>query len=179
MRKPWLLLLLLCSLGTAYCRELPTLIPRKVLFGNPEQILPQISPDGKTLRGSLLGMTLDAGRALPDSAAAGHCVTTIQSAVSGSYSGRKIASTSSTCKTKMAMKTGISFRFLQAETLLRSRPDAGRIAGTRDCALESISRSTGCRPQQARRFHDAYLLNLNSAELKLLAENPGDVEYHR
>jgi len=25
------------------------MIPRKVLFGNPERMLPQISPDGKTL----------------------------------------------------------------------------------------------------------------------------------
>ena len=31
------------------CAELPTLIPRKVLFGNPVKVAPQISPDGKTL----------------------------------------------------------------------------------------------------------------------------------
>jgi hypothetical protein len=29
--------------------ELPPLIPREVLFGNPERVSPQISPDGKRL----------------------------------------------------------------------------------------------------------------------------------
>jgi dipeptidyl aminopeptidase/acylaminoacyl peptidase len=40
--------LLIMSAAPAYA-ELPTLIPRKVLFGNPVKVGPQISPDGKTL----------------------------------------------------------------------------------------------------------------------------------
>jgi dipeptidyl aminopeptidase/acylaminoacyl peptidase len=44
-------LLLLGSLITAqvYAQELPPLIPRTVLFGNPEKTKPHISPDGKYL----------------------------------------------------------------------------------------------------------------------------------
>src|SRR5260370_31195463 len=37
------------SLVTAAAAELPPLIPRAVLFGNPEKASPQISPDGKYL----------------------------------------------------------------------------------------------------------------------------------
>jgi dipeptidyl aminopeptidase/acylaminoacyl peptidase len=37
---------MICSLASA---ELPLLIPREVLFGNPERASPQVSPDGKHL----------------------------------------------------------------------------------------------------------------------------------
>ncbi len=33
--------------------SLPTLIPREVLFGNPEKAQPRLSPDGKRLATSL------------------------------------------------------------------------------------------------------------------------------
>ena len=53
MRTPWKLLL--CAIAAvlistpAIMAELPDLIPRDVLFGNPEKISPKISPDGKYL----------------------------------------------------------------------------------------------------------------------------------
>ena len=40
--------LALIAVGHA-CAELPPLIPREILFGNPERLNPQISPDGKYL----------------------------------------------------------------------------------------------------------------------------------
>ncbi len=44
------LVFVLTGLATAVCRaELPPLIPREVLFGNPERVSPRISPDGKRL----------------------------------------------------------------------------------------------------------------------------------
>ena len=42
------LALLTAATSTARA-ELPPLIPREVLFGNPERVSPQISPDGKRL----------------------------------------------------------------------------------------------------------------------------------
>src|SRR5260221_10151160 len=41
-------LCLFCDLDRAWAKEIP-LIPREVLFGNPERTSPQISPDGKML----------------------------------------------------------------------------------------------------------------------------------
>ena len=46
--KRFLLLLLLLFAASAQA-ELPPLIPREVLFGNPQRIDPQISPDGSQL----------------------------------------------------------------------------------------------------------------------------------
>src|SRR5262249_40830296 len=40
--------LLLCSVLSC-TEELPELVPRAALFGNPERMSPQISPDGKLL----------------------------------------------------------------------------------------------------------------------------------
>src|SRR5262244_3430198 len=40
--------LLLCSVFSSG-KEMAELVPRAVLFGNPEQMSPQISPDGKLL----------------------------------------------------------------------------------------------------------------------------------
>jgi len=44
----WTLILVLGGWG-ARAQELPPLIPREVLFGNPERANPQISPDGTKL----------------------------------------------------------------------------------------------------------------------------------
>src|SRR6267142_2038404 len=48
MAKHWALasVVILGVLGTARA-ELPPLIPRDILFGNPEKASPQLSPDGK------------------------------------------------------------------------------------------------------------------------------------
>lgn len=45
----YLALLSMILQGTAALAELPPLIPRKVLFGNPDKASPKISPDGKRL----------------------------------------------------------------------------------------------------------------------------------
>src|SRR4051794_6671863 len=50
MRQTCLAALLALLGSTAAARaELPTLIPRKVIFGNPVKVAPRISPDGKRL----------------------------------------------------------------------------------------------------------------------------------
>lgn len=46
MRMARLVSILLLVIGTYAYAELPPLIPREVLFGNPERAAPQISPDG-------------------------------------------------------------------------------------------------------------------------------------
>jgi len=52
MPTHWLMATTLtCALltpGTSWA-DLPALIPRDILFGNPERLNPQISPDGKYL----------------------------------------------------------------------------------------------------------------------------------
>jgi hypothetical protein len=52
MTRPWLVaavvIVSLVGVGHAFA-QLPALIPRQVLFGNPERVDPQISPDGKYL----------------------------------------------------------------------------------------------------------------------------------
>src|SRR5262245_34076116 len=42
-------LVVLSAAPTARAHEAPALIPRKILFGNPEKAAPEISPDGKLL----------------------------------------------------------------------------------------------------------------------------------
>src|SRR5450432_3648065 len=52
IRQLSILFFLLSSLALsspAFPSENTPLIPRKVLFGNPERMLPQVSPDGKML----------------------------------------------------------------------------------------------------------------------------------
>jgi dipeptidyl aminopeptidase/acylaminoacyl peptidase len=49
-RRPWVVALAAAVLAPAPLRaELPPLIPREILFGNPVKASPQISPDGKRL----------------------------------------------------------------------------------------------------------------------------------
>ena len=50
MHTPTLFALFLVVLAADAARaDLPPLIPREVLFGNPERVGPQVSPDGKHL----------------------------------------------------------------------------------------------------------------------------------
>ena len=138
-------------------------------------MLPQISPDGKTLawiapQNGVLNVWV---RALSDSAAAGRCVTADP-------------------------KRGIRQFFWQEDSQhllylqdkdgdenwhLFQISKGGNSASARDLTpgelqARVIARSSRFPDQlvvalnkRDARFHDAYLLNLNSAELKLLAEN--------
>ena len=52
MKLKTILLVALTSIilqGSVALAELPPLIPREVLFGNPDKATPKISPDGKRL----------------------------------------------------------------------------------------------------------------------------------
>ena len=83
------LALLTAATSTARA-ELPPLIPREVLFGNPERVSPQISPDGKRLAwiapntNNVLQVWIKAKRTTESS-------RPIKSAASASTSGRKTA----------------------------------------------------------------------------------------
>ena len=48
-RAPWLAAAMALAAAAPAAAELPPLIPRETLFGNPEKAAPQLSPDGKTL----------------------------------------------------------------------------------------------------------------------------------
>ena len=47
--RVYVVLLMMFASRSIACAELPSLIPRQVLFGNPERRSPQLSPDGKYL----------------------------------------------------------------------------------------------------------------------------------
>jgi dipeptidyl aminopeptidase/acylaminoacyl peptidase len=158
------------------------MIPRKVLFGNPERMLPQISPDGKTLawiapQNGVLNVWV---RALSDSAAAGRCVTADPKRGIRQFFWQEDSQHLLYLQDKDGDE---NWHLFQIST-------GGNSASARDLTpgelqARVIARSSRFPDQlvvalnkRDARFHDAYLLNLNSAELKLLAENPGDVEYY-
>ena len=181
MIRQFVLLIFLLS-SVAFPSEKPPLIPRKVLFGNPERMLPQVSPDGKMLAWimpshNILNVWV---RGIAESADSAHPVT-------------------------HDPKRGIRQFFWQEDSqhLIYSQdhdgdenwhlfqvPAQGGGTTARDLTPGQLqARVIAKSPefpdelivalnQRDARFHDAYSLNLKSGERKLLAENPGDVEYY-
>ena len=133
-RSPWLFLTLVPALALAVfpvaaCRGSQTqtsdtktaaatteadvpLIPRRLIFGNPEKTGPVISDDGAQLafRAPVNGV-MNVWVAPTDKLDAARAVTNDKSRGIRSSSGRAPASTSSTCRTRAAMRTGASTRW--------------------------------------------------------------------
>ena len=152
------------------------LIPRSVLFGNPERSEPTISPDGTQLGylapvNGVLNVwirTLGQNDDCP--------VTDDTSAGSTILPGNMTTSTSSTRKTPMAMRTGDSIR-------PTSLPDRPRNLTPFDKVQASIVAYEWHKPgmllvqinQRDESLFDVYRLDLATGELEMDTENPGDV----
>jgi dipeptidyl aminopeptidase/acylaminoacyl peptidase len=153
-----------------------------VLFGNPERMLPQVSPDGRMLawiapKNGVLNVWV---RATGEPASSARTVTSDP-------------------------KRGIRHYLWQEDSQhliylqdhdgdenwhLYQVPVAGDGSSARDLTpgqlqARVIARSPGLPDQlvvalneRDPRFHDAYRLDLRSGQRTLLAENPGDVEYY-
>jgi dipeptidyl aminopeptidase/acylaminoacyl peptidase len=156
--------------------ELPPLIPREVLFGNPERVNPQISPDGTKL-----------AYLAPHEGVLNVWVRTI-----GKTDDRVVTSD---------RKRGIRVYFWQedSEHILYLQDRDGdenwhlyqtnvRTATTRDLTpFEGVQAQViATDPQfpdeilvalnrRDRRFHDVYRINLKTGAAELDTENPGDV----
>ena len=176
-----LVLLLLLSLA-ALARETPPLIPRKVLFGNPERMQPQVSPDGKMLawiapKNEVLNLWV---RGIGEPPTAMRTVT---------------------FDPKRGIRTFLWQEDSQHLIYLQDNDGdenwhlfqvsvRGDGSSVRDLTPGQVqARVIACSPEfpdqlvvalngRDARFHDAYLLDLKSRQRKLLAQNPGDIEYY-
>jgi dipeptidyl aminopeptidase/acylaminoacyl peptidase len=157
--------------------ELPPLIPREVLFGNPEKVSPQISPDGKRLawiapndKGVLqvwvrtIGQTDD--KVITDDPKRG-----IRQFLWAPNSEQVLYVQDKDGDENwhlygVTLASGKIVDFTPFENV-QARPVALELE-IPDEVLIALNRRT---PQ----LHDVYKLNLKSGELKLVYENPGDV----
>jgi dipeptidyl aminopeptidase/acylaminoacyl peptidase len=175
--------LLFLALTTVASAQLPDLVPRKVLFGNPEYLSPQVSPDGKmlawiapdksgvlniwvramsTLQPKARLITADPKRGIreaffwtPD---ARHIIYLQDNDGDENWQLRAVEVTQKPGDFKALTPVGSQTRLLKVSS---EYPDQVVI---------------GLNQRDAR-FHDAYRLDLKTGKLELLAENPGDVEY--
>ena len=174
----FLLLTITYSLGA----EPPLLIPRRVLFGNPERMLPQVSPDGTKLAwiapsNGVLNVWVNSVDAPTQSA---RCVTTDPKRGIRNFFWQE----DSRHLIYFQDHDGDENWHLYQVSLTDATPNA-RDLTPGDLQARVIARSTAFPNQivvalnnRDARFHDAYLLDLTSAKRTLLAENPGDVEYY-
>ena len=182
MNKLPLLFAIFLLSASAASRDFPALIPRAVLFGNPERILPQVSPDGTMLAWiapahAVLNIWV---REIDKPAAAARAITADP-------------------------KRGIRDFFWQYDSKhviylqdhdgdenwhLYQVPVSGSTPQVRDLTPGKLQARIIARSpdfpdhvvialnERDARFHDAYLLDLNTVERKLVAQNPGDIEYY-
>src|SRR5262249_9334340 len=104
------LFFIVAGAATQLFADLPPLIPRNVLFGNPERTAPQLSPDGKRLawlapekKGTPLGRGERAGAGTTTNSP-----PPIRSAAFATTPGRATTRHCSTCRTTTATRTFIS-----------------------------------------------------------------------
>jgi dipeptidyl aminopeptidase/acylaminoacyl peptidase len=153
------------------------LIPRRVLFGNPEKFVPRISPDGTQLAYlapvegelNLWIQTIGKGDERSLTQQTGSHINTYFWSFNGRYIlfTRDLAGNENFHLYQLSIETGeiqdlTPFDEVQVQLLKRSaqRPDHILI---------------GLNKRDVR-FHDAYLLNVNSGKLALVAQNPGNIK---
>jgi dipeptidyl aminopeptidase/acylaminoacyl peptidase len=179
LRTPLLLtaVVLLLAAGTPAGAELPPLIPRKVLFGNPVKASPQISPDGKYL--SYLA---------PDD----KDVLQVWVQTVGKDDARKV-----TADKKRGIRT--HFWTYAPDTLLYMQDHEGDenfhiyAVNVQDGKVRDLTPFEGVRAgvvgldrdvpgqllasmnRENARLFDVYRIDLNTGEAKLDTKNPGDV----
>ena len=168
---------LLCFAGSkSVAAEQPTLIPRAVLFGNPERLTPQLSPDGSRL-----------AYLAPDDGVLNVWVRTV-----GKQDDRPVThdrtrpiyqyfwrGDSKHILHLQEQSGDENWRIFQTDLATRTTRDLTpydnvqtQIITIDPAAADEILVAWNHRDS---RFHDAYRLNLATGEATLIAENPGDV----
>jgi dipeptidyl aminopeptidase/acylaminoacyl peptidase len=169
----FLLLLAACSVQA----ELPALIPREVLFGNPERADPQISPDGKQLtwlapdKNGVLNVwvsTVDGANPHPVTNETDHPVQYYKWSADGKYilylhdnNGDEIDHLFSADLTSSNVRDLTPFRGVRAQNVLTDSQHA-----------KSLFVALNLRDRNA---FDMYRLDLETGAITLEATNPGDV----
>lgn len=177
MKCRHLLVVLLVALAVQ-AQEVP-LIPRRVLFGNPERSIPQVSPDGTKLAyiapdGGVLNIwvrdldknnpgavTTDKRRGIRQFFWQGdskHLIYLLDRDGDENYHLYQVALAETPARRDLTPMADVQTRIVAINP---NFPDRLVIALN----------------QRDARYHDAYLLWPESGKLELLAENPGDVEY--
>jgi dipeptidyl aminopeptidase/acylaminoacyl peptidase len=179
MKRARLLLILLVFPATL-CAQLPPLVPREILFGNPQYLSPQVAPDGRKLAwvepdqsdvlnvwvktlpsGSPKLLTRDPKRGIreffwqPDSK---FLIYLQDNDGDENWQLRQIAADGNSRTFRPLTPANVQARVFKVDP---QHPDQIVIGLN----------------QRDRRFHDAYRLELTTGRLTLLAENSGDVKY--
>ena len=182
MNKLPLLFAIFLLSASAASRDFPALIPRAVLFGNPERILPQVSADGTMLAWiapahAVLNIWV---REIDKPAAAARAITADPK--------RGIRDFFWQCDSKHVIylqdhdgdenwhlyQVRVSGSTPQVQDLTPGKLQARILARSPDFPDHVVIALN----ERDARFHDAYLLDLNTVERKLVAQNPGDIEYY-
>ena len=174
-----LIMVQFAALSSSTAQQKPTteLIPRSVLFGNPERADPQISPDGTQLGylapvdGVLNVWVRTLGKTDDRAVTVGH-----QARHSQLHSGNTTISTSSIPRTWAATKTGGSTR----PTSPPSRPRTSRRlrrCGSTSSAYDWRTPDTILFQSNQRdpQLFDVYSLDLKTGKIAMNTQNPGDV----
>jgi dipeptidyl aminopeptidase/acylaminoacyl peptidase len=160
----------------AYLAHLPPLIPRDVLFGNPERVSPRISPDGTRLayiapRGGVMNVYVRSVGAADDRPLTNETERPVR-AFYWAENGRYILYPQDT----RGDENWHLFRVDAAtgETLdLTPFPDStGYILALEPSHPDTILLTSNKRDA---RYFDVYRCDLNTGELTLVAENPGNI----
>ena len=171
-----LMLLLLAFLPQILVTQDPPIIPRRVLFDNPERTGPQLSPDGQRL-----------AYLAPDSGVLNVWVRTVGKNDDRPVTRDRIRPVrfyfwqgDSKHVLYLQDKAGDeNYRVFQTDVATRATRDLTPF----DSVAAQILAVDPSRPNEMvvalnrrdRRFHDAYRLDLTSGQLTMIAQNPGDV----
>lgn len=167
--------------GLTLCAQQPQLIPRRVLFGNPERSIPQVSPDGSKL-----------AYIAPQDGVLNIWVRNLD------QKNARVVTADKKRGIRSFFWEGDSSHFLYLldhdgdENFHLYRVSLGEPqAQARDLTphgevqtrIIAVNHNFPDRiliglNQRDARYHDAYLLWPESGKLELVAENPGDVEYY-
>ena len=156
--------------------QLPPLVPREILFGNPERAMPQISPDGKRLAylapsGGVLNVWLKTVGQQDD--------TVITSDTKRGIRQYFWAEDNAHLMYLQDKDGDENWRIYSVDIATRNSVNitpfdsvAAELIGTNRKYPDEVLVGLNLRD---RRFHDAYRINILTGEKKLVAENPGDV----
>src|SRR5262249_54589427 len=172
--------LLLCSVFS-FTEELPELVPRAALFGNPERMSPQISPDGNLLAwiAPSKGVLNIWVRRLQDGPDDTRVVTADSKRGIREFLWRGDSRHIIYFQDQDGDENWNLFQIpvegdREARNLTPGPFQAKVIANLPQYPDQMV---LGWNERDSR-VHDAYLLDLNTGKRTLLAENPGDVEYY-
>jgi dipeptidyl aminopeptidase/acylaminoacyl peptidase len=176
------LLLVFLSVLTSFAySQLPPLIPRKVLFGNPQHLEPQVSPDGRYLAWiapdprQVLNIWV---RGIHEPASRARVVTADPKRGIRDFFWQQDSRHIIYYQDKDGDENWHLFQAaIHGDPAVRDLtplPVQTRLIAISPQFPDQIV--VGLNHRDAR-FHDAYRLHVSTGKLELLAENPGDVEY--